>query len=75
MDNLEQQLGAVLGNPEMMEKIMAMARLWVQATPNPRRRSLPHRLCPISISVCLKGSRALPVKAPSITISRRCSKL
>ena len=26
MDNLEQQLGAVLGNPEMMEKIMSMAQ-------------------------------------------------
>ena len=26
MENLEQQLGAVLGNPEMMQQIMAMAQ-------------------------------------------------
>ena len=26
MENLEQQLGAVLGNPEMMQKIMTMAQ-------------------------------------------------
>lgn len=26
MDNLEEQLGSVLGNPEMMQKIMAMAQ-------------------------------------------------
>ena len=26
MDNLEEQLGAVLGNPEMMQKIMSMAQ-------------------------------------------------
>lgn len=26
MENLEQQLGAVLGNPEMMQKIMSMAQ-------------------------------------------------
>ena len=26
MENLEQQLGAVLGNPEMMQKIMAFAQ-------------------------------------------------
>ena len=36
MENLEQQLGAVLGNPEMMEKIMAMAQALGTSNPEPQ---------------------------------------
>jgi hypothetical protein len=41
MDNLEQQLGAVLGNPEMMEKIMAMAQALGTSSPEPQEASPP----------------------------------
>ena len=41
MDNLEQQLGAVLGNPEMMEKIMAMAQALGTSSPEPLEASPP----------------------------------
>lgn len=34
MDNLEEQLGSVLGNPEMMQKIMAMAQSLGGSTPS-----------------------------------------
>ena len=33
MENLEQQLGAVLGNPEMMQQIMSMAQSFQTAPP------------------------------------------
>jgi hypothetical protein len=41
MDNLEQQLGAVLGNPEMMEKIMAMAQALGTSNPEPQEAPPP----------------------------------
>ena len=41
MDNLEQQLGAVLGNPEMMEKIMAMAQALGTSSPEHQEASPP----------------------------------
>lgn len=41
MDNLEQQLGAVLGNPEMMEKIMAMAQALGTSSSEPQEASPP----------------------------------
>ena len=41
MGNLEQQLGAVLGNPEMMEKIMAMAQALGTSSPEPQEASPP----------------------------------
>ena len=36
MENLEQQLGAVLGNPEMMQQIMAMAQALGTSNPEPQ---------------------------------------
>ena len=42
MDNLEQQLGAVLGNPEMMQQIMAMAQaLGTSSTESPPQEESP----------------------------------
>ena len=41
MDNLEQQLGAVLGNPEMMEKIMSMAQALGTSSPEPEPQDTP----------------------------------
>ena len=41
MDNLEQQLGAVLGNPEMMERIMAMAQALGTSNPEPQEAPPP----------------------------------
>ena len=35
MDDLENKLGQILGNPEMMGKIMAMAQSFGQQTPPP----------------------------------------
>ena len=34
MDELENKLGAILGNPEMMEKIMSFAQSMGQSAPN-----------------------------------------
>lgn len=41
MDNLEQQLGAVLGNPEMMQQIMAMAQALGTSNPEPQEAPPP----------------------------------
>lgn len=41
MDNLEQQLGAVLGNPEMMQKIMSMAQALGTSNPEPQESPPP----------------------------------
>ena len=41
MDNVEQQLGAVLGNPEMMEKIMSMAQALGTSNPVPEPQDTP----------------------------------
>lgn len=34
MDNMQEQMNAILGNPEMMQKIMSMAQALNQAQPN-----------------------------------------
>ena len=41
MDNLEQQLGAVLGNPEMMQQIMAMAQALGTSSPESPPQEAP----------------------------------
>ena len=41
METLEQQLGAVLGNPEMMQKIMAMAQALGTSKPEPEPQDTP----------------------------------
>ena len=41
MDNLEQQLGAVLGNPEMMQQIMAMAQALGTSNPESPPQEAP----------------------------------
>lgn len=43
MDNMEEKLGAILGNPDMMQKIMSMAQsLGQSAPPEPvKQESLP----------------------------------
>lgn len=41
MDNLEQQLGAVLGNPEMMQKIMTMAQALGTSKPENEPQEAP----------------------------------
>ena len=41
MENLEQQLGAVLGNPEMMQQIMAMAQALGTSNPEPQPQEPP----------------------------------
>lgn len=41
MENLEQQLGAVLSNPEMMQQIMAMAQALGTSNPEPQEAPPP----------------------------------
>jgi len=41
MDNLEDKLGSILGNPEMMQKIMAMAQNLGGATEQPSQEPPP----------------------------------
>ena len=41
MDNLEQQLGAVLANPEMMQKIMTMAQALGTSKPEAESQAQP----------------------------------
>lgn len=41
MENLEQQLGAVLGNPEMMQKIMSMAQALGTSNPETQAHEEP----------------------------------
>ena len=41
MENLEQQLGALLGNPEMMGKIMEMAQALGTSSPEPPQETPP----------------------------------
>ena len=41
MENMEQQLGAVLGNPEMMQKIMTMAQALGTSKPEAEPQSPP----------------------------------
>lgn len=41
MENLEQQLGAVLNNPEMMQQIMAMAQAMGTSSPEPKPNEPP----------------------------------
>lgn len=41
MDNLEEKLGSILGNPEMMQQIMAMAQTLGQSQNQPQAESAP----------------------------------
>ena len=41
MENLEQQLGAVLGNPEMMQQIMSMAQALGTSKPETEHQNQP----------------------------------
>lgn len=41
MDDLESKLGAVLNNPEMMEKIMAFAQNFSQSESSPKQDASP----------------------------------
>lgn len=41
MDEMEQKLGAVLGNPELMQKIMAMAQSLGQPAQQPQQLTEP----------------------------------
>lgn len=41
MENLEQQLGAVLGNPEMMQQIMSMAQALGTSKQEPEPQDTP----------------------------------
>lgn len=41
MDDMESKMGAILGNPEMMQKIMAMAQTLNQSTPPKEPENTP----------------------------------
>lgn len=41
MDDMEAKMGAILSNPEMMQKIMAMAQTLNQSGPPPRQEDPP----------------------------------
>lgn len=41
MDDMEAKMGAILGNPEMMQKIMAMAQTLNQSAPPPKQEAPP----------------------------------
>ena len=57
MDDLENKLGAVLGNPEMMEKIMTFAKSLGQSEPAAPQSAAEHTSMPdIDISTLQKIS-------------------
>lgn len=56
MDNFEQQLGAVLGNPEMMQKIMSMAQALGTSKPEPEPQETPSPMPDIDIGLIKKIS-------------------
>ena len=56
MDNFEQQLGAVLGNPEMMQKIMSMAQALGTSKPEPEPQEMPSPMPDIDIGLIKKIS-------------------
>lgn len=41
MDDMEAKMGAILSNPEMMQKIMAMAQTLNQSGPSPKQEDPP----------------------------------
>jgi len=41
MDNMEEKLGSILGNPAMMQQIMSMAQALGQSQPEPPREEAP----------------------------------
>lgn len=51
MDDLENKLGAVLNNPEMMEKIMALAQNISQSQPETKPESPPSNSGDIDLSM------------------------
>jgi len=59
MDDLENKLGAILGNPEMMGKIMALAQSFSTQEPEPEQKPPPQSPFPdIDISLLQKLSGA-----------------
>ncbi|MBQ6839658.1 MAG: hypothetical protein IJO45_03090 [Oscillospiraceae bacterium] len=59
MEDLENKLGAILGNPEMMGKIMALAQSFGEGQPEPEQKSPSHPSFPdIDISLLQKLSGA-----------------
>ena len=43
MDNMEDKIGSILGNPEMMQKIMAMAQSLGAASPQEEKQEPPRK--------------------------------
>lgn len=41
MDNMEEKLGSILGNPAMMQQIMSMAQSLGQSQPEPPKQEVP----------------------------------
>ena len=59
MEDLENKLGAILGNPEMMGKIMALAQSFNAQEPEPEQKPPPQSPFPdIDISLLQKLSGA-----------------
>ena len=61
MDNMQEQMNAILGNPEMMQKIMSMAQALNQTQPNaqspsPRKEITENSLPDIDLSLVQKLS-------------------
>lgn len=55
MDDLESKLGAIMGNPEMMEKIMALAQSMNTSEPAEKQEPQP-AIPPIDLSMLQKLS-------------------
>ena len=49
MDSMEQKLNAILGNPEMMSQLMAMAQSMSTPDPQPSQESVHESQMPVSI--------------------------
>lgn len=46
MDNMEEKLGSILGNPAMMQQIMSMAQSLGQSQPEPPKQEPPKQEMP-----------------------------
>ena len=46
MDNMEEKLGSILGNPAMMQQIMSMAQSLGQSQPEPPKQEPPKQETP-----------------------------
>ena len=69
MDNLEQQLGSVLSNPEMMQKIMAMAQS-LGGPQSPPSESPPHSPEPATPNIDLSMIQKISGIMSSTNIDR-----